>query len=615
MELQNDPINTSVTPSEEVTAAVATHTTEPTEASEPTSTPQNTRSLPSTKEEVIEATASLAQLPAEEISREEVNRLKVQFHNLRHDEVAAEKAAWAAQEHAEGEEFTPAADAQEEAFKAALYIIKEKKAELAARQAAEKLDNLLKKNAIIEELLRAADDTDNVHRHLDQVRELRKQFKEIGEVPEAEVSAIWKRYQSATENFYDQLKVNMDLRDLDFKKNLELKTLLITEAEALQQEEDIVAAFGRAQDLQQKWREIGPVAKELREEIWNKFKDLTAEIYKKYQAFFEERKAQERQNEEAKQALIARLEAISLDSLINHAAWEDATKQVIAAQEEWKQVGFASRKVNADLFKRFRAMADNFFAAKAAYFKGVKNEYAENLAKKITLCEQAEELSQSTDWKKAADALMELQTKWKTIGAVARKESDAVWTRFRAACDAFFERKKANDSETRHSETANLKAKRDVVEQLKAIQASEGMDRKAEIAKVRELMAAYQAIGHVPFREKDKLHEAYRAEVSRLYETLDMNNRHAREQAFEQSVEALAGNERELSRQRERIVRSIDMKRQEIKTFENNLGFFNSKSKSGESMLRDMQARINRLHGELTELQQKLALVTEKLNG
>ena len=615
MELQNDPRNTSVNPIDESTAAVATPCSEPSQTSEPASTHQNTRALPPTKEEVTEAITALAQLPAEEISREEVNRLKVQFHNLRHDEVVAEKAAWAAQEHAEGEEFVPTVDAREEAFKAALNTIKEKKADLAARQAAEKLDNLLKKNAIIEELLKAADDTDNVHRHLDLVRDLRKQFKEIGEVPEAEVSAIWKRYQLATENFYDQLKVNMDLRDLDFKKNLELKTLLINEAEALQQTDDIVAAFARAQDLQQKWREIGPVAKDVRDEVWNKFKDLTAEIYKKYQAYFEERKAQERQNEDAKQALIARLEAINLADLTNHTAWEEATKQVIAAQEEWKQLGFASRKVNADLFKRFRSMADDFFAAKAAYFKGVKNEYAENLAKKITLCEQAEELSQSTDWKKAADALVELQTKWKTIGAVARKESDAVWARFRAACDTFFERKKANDSETRHSETANLRAKRDVVEQLKAIQATEATDRKAEIAKVRELMAAYQQIGHVPFREKDKLHEAYRAEVSRLYEALDMNNRHAREQAFEQSVEALAGNERELSRQRERIVRSIDMKRQEIKTFENNLGFFNSKSKSGESMLRDMQARIQRLRSELADLQQKLALITEKLNG
>lgn len=563
------------------------------------------------KPELLNAIKLLAEKDAADITRDDVNRLRVQFLNFRHDEIAAEKAAFVENGGAE-DDFQPAANADEETFKAALLTIKEKKAEFAARQEAERQENLQRKNLIIAEIDAAGEDTDNVHRQLDRVRELQQQFKETGEVPAPEVSDIWKRYQLATERFYDQLKVNKDLRDLDFKKNLDSKTLICERAEALLSEPDIVVAFRALQDLHGKWREIGPVAKEYREEIWNRFKDAGAEINKKYQAFFEERKAVEQQNESAKLALIERVEAIKPAEISGFAAWDEATKQVIGIQEEWKKLGFASRKVNAKLFTRFRSLCDEFFAAKAAYYKQVKDNYAENLAKKISLCEQAEELRDSTDWKKASEALIALQEQWRAIGAVPKAQSDAIWKRFRGACDVFFENKKQNSSERRRSEAANLKAKRDIIAQLTDIKA-DGEDRKAAIARVRELMKEYQAVGHVPFREKDKLHNAYREQVSRLHDELDMSTAKAAMAAFESSVSDLDG--ADLSRQRDKLVRSLEMKKNEIKTFENNLGFFNSRSKSGEAMLRDMQHRIARLRDEQTNIEKRIKLIDDKLNG
>jgi hypothetical protein len=569
------------------------------------------KTTPLTKEEILTRMQELAQKDAAEITREDVNRLKVQFYNARHEEVAAQKSEFLAAGNSE-EAFTPDADPAEEQFKAAYAAIKEKKAALAAEVEVQKQENLARKNAIIAEIDSAADDADNVHRQLEHVRELQASFKEIGEVPATEVSDTWKRYQLATEKFYDQLKVNKDLRDLDFRKNLESKTLICEEAARLNEEPDIVVAFRRLQDLHDKWREIGPVAKEYREEIWSRFKDISAEINKKYQAFFEERKALERQNEQSKLALIEKLEAVKPEELTSFAAWDEATKLVIAVQEEWKTLGFASRKANAQLYSRFRELCDGFFAAKAAHFKGIKEESAENLAKKISLCEQAEELQDSTDWKKAGEALIELQAKWKAIGPVPKKQSDAVWARFRAACDKFFESKKQNSNERRSAEQSNLKAKRDIIGQLKAITA-EAPDRKEAIAKVRELMKQYQGIGHVPFRDKDKLHDAYRAEVSRLHDELDMSTAKAALAAFENDVNELSGND--LSRQRDKLVRSLEMKKNEIKTFENNLGFFNSRSKSGEAMVRDMERRIARLRDEQSNIEKKIQLIDAKTNA
>jgi hypothetical protein len=606
MELQEQPLTApESTPASESAPIAPEATVEPAPAA----------ATPLTKSEIVAALEQTAQKPAADITRDEVNRLKVQFYNIRHDELAVEKAEFLAKGNEEAA-FAPHPDPMEDAFKAAINSIREKKAELAAQIEAEKQANLDKKNEIIAAIESAADDADNVHRHLEHVRELQQEFKTIGDVPATEASAIWKRYQLATERFYDQLKVNKDLRDLDFRKNLETKTLICEEAEHLAEEPNIVDAFRRLQDLHNKWREIGPVAKELREEIWNRFKEASAVINKKYQAFFEERKANEKENEDAKTALCERVEAIEIEAINSFAAWDEKTKDVLAAQEEWKKLGYASRKTNNTLFARFRAACDKFFSAKAAYFKTVKDDQSENLAKKLSLCERAEELKDSTDWKKTTDAFIALQADWKKIGAVPKKQSDAVWTRFRAACDYFFEQKKASGSDTRRTEQANLKEKRAIIEQLKAITAeSAGDDRQAAIVKVRELMTQYQQIGHVPFRDKDKVHTAYRAEVSRLHDELDMSTARAGMAAFESAVNELDGNDKELLRQRDKLVRSLEMKRNEIKTFENNLGFFNSRSRSGEAMLRDMQHRIARLRDEQANIEKKIAIIDGKIDA
>ena len=604
MELHDQPLTTP-----EETAGDAFITPEENAETAETTT---VAAAPMGKTEIVAALEKISQKDAAEITREEVNRLKVQFFAIRHDELAAEKAEFLAKGNEEAA-FAALPDEHEDVFKAALNIIKEKKAELAAAQEAERLINLDKKNAVIDEIDAASEDTDNVHRHLDKVRELQQQFKAIGEVPAPEVSNLWKRYQTATEKFYDQLKVNKDLRDLDFRKNFESKLLICEESERLSEEPDVVVAFRRLQDLHDKWREIGPVAKEQREDIWNRFKDASAVINKKYQAFFEERKAAERANEEAKNALCEQIEAISLDELKSFAAWDEKTKAVLQAQEEWKKLGFASRKTNAALFTRFRSLCDNFFSSKATYFKSVKDDLSENLAKKLTLCEKAEELKDSTDWKKTTDKLIALQNEWKSIGAVPKKQSDAVWTRFRAACDYFFEQKKQTGSDTRRTEQANLKEKKAIIEQLRAITAEGAADIAAAKASVRELMGKYQQIGHVPFRDKDKLHDAYRAEVSRLYDELDMSTAKAGMAAFEASVDEMSGDSRELMRQRDKLMRSLEMKRSEIKTFENNLGFFNSRTKSGEAMLNDIQRRISRLRDDQTNIEKKIALIDSKL--
>ena len=604
MELHDQPLTTP-----EETAGDAFITPEENAETAETTT---VAAAPMGKTEIVAALEKISQKDAAEITREEVNRLKVQFFAIRHDELAAEKAEFLAKGNEEAA-FAALPDEHEDAFKAALNIIKEKKAELAAAQEAERLINLDKKNAVIDEIDAASEDTDNVHRHLDKVRELQQQFKAIGEVPAPEVSNLWKRYQTATEKFYDQLKVNKDLRDLDFRKNFESKLLICEESERLSDAPDVVVAFRRLQDLHDKWREIGPVAKEQREDIWNRFKDASAVINKKYQAFFEERKAAERANEEAKNALCEQIEAISLDELKSFAAWDEKTKAVLQAQEEWKKLGFASRKTNAALFTRFRSLCDNFFSSKATYFKSVKDDLSENLAKKLTLCEKAEELKDSTDWKKTTDKLIALQNEWKSIGAVPKKQSDAVWTRFRAACDYFFEQKKQTGSDTRRTEQANLKEKKAIIEQLRAITAEGAADIAAAKASVRELMGKYQQIGHVPFRDKDKLHDAYRAEVSRLYDELDMSTAKAGMAAFEASVDEMSGDSRELMRQRDKLMRSLEMKRSEIKTFENNLGFFNSRTKSGEAMLNDIQRRISRLRDDQTNIEKKIALIDSKL--
>ncbi|MBR3766513.1 MAG: DUF349 domain-containing protein [Muribaculaceae bacterium] len=573
--------------------------------------PQEEVAIPQlSKPELLDALSELAQKDASEIGRDEVGRLKQQFYAIRKVEIEKEKAEFLEKGNEESA-FAAKEDESEAKFKEILNVIKEKKAALLAAQEAERQNNYEQKAKIVEEIKTLAADTDNVNRTFTQFKDLQQAFKNIGEVPPTLSTELWKQYQDAVEAYYDQLKINKELRDYDFKKNLDMKQLLCDEAEKLAEEDDVVVAFKRLQDLHDKWREVGPVAKDIREEIWGRFKDASAVINKKYQAFFEERKAREQENEDAKTAICERIEALDFEALKGYSEWDEMTKVILEAQEDWKKLGYASKKMNNALFARFRETCDKFFEKKANYFKTMKDELASNLEKKIALCEKAEALKDSTDWKKTTDAFVALQKEWKTIGAVAKKHSDVVWKRFLAACDYFFEEKKKKTSGVRQTEQANLKLKKEIIAKLGEI--AEDTPREDAIKQVKELMAQWQQVGHVPYREKDKVYEAYRTKVDELYKRFDMRGSQARMNNFEDSVNEMSGDENKLYRERERLMRNYEQKRNELNTYENNLGFFNSKSKSGDTMLRDLERKIQRIKEDLATLEQKIKVIDSHL--
>lgn len=552
---------------------------------------------PLTADEALAAALAVYDKDAAEITADDIRQLRQHFsafHML----------------DADGNPADAEQGRKEEDFKNLLTQIRDKKAQHTARVEAEQITNLERKRAIVDEILALAEDTDNVNRTFPRYRELQDEFNAIGDVPPTSDTAIWKAFQEARERYSDNLKINKELRDYDFKKNLDSKNLLLEEAEGLVTEDDVILAYRRLQELHNKWRQIGPVAKEIREEIWDRFKTASASINKRYQAHFEARKAREAENEAGKTALCERLEAIDLTKLATFAAWDQATKEVIDIQQQWRKFGFASKAVNKALFNRFRALCDKFFAAKAEFFRSTREELASNLARKTALCERAEALKDSTEWRKTTEELVALQKEWKTIGAVAKKHSDAVWQRFLAACDYFFEQKKKANSGTRRTEQENLKAKRDVIAELEKITAE--TPREEAMARMRELQDRWQEIGHVPFREKDKVYETYRAQIDRLRADLNLRESRARMERFTESISDLEGDKQKLFRERERLMRALEARRQELRTYENNLGFLSSKSKSGDSMLREFERKAERLRADIADLEQKIKLINSK---
>ena len=560
------------------------------------------------KSELVDALVALLDEPVDTV-RDAVAQIKMAFYNIRKTEIEAEKAEFLAKGNEEAA-FAVKEDAEEARLKDVLNQIKEKRAEYNNALEEERRKNLECKRAIIAEIKAITVDSDNVNKQYNRVQQLQQEFKNVGEVPATDSTDLWKEYQQATESFYDLLKINKELRDYDFKKNLEIKQQLCAEAEMLGTSNDVVNAFRRLQELHTQWRETGPVAKELREDLWIKFKDASSVINKKYQSFFEERKSKEKENEVAKTALCEQIEAIDLTSLKTYQAWEDATKAIIEMQEAWKKLGFAARKVNADLFARFRKSCDEFFARKAEFFKSVKDEYATNLAKKIALCEKAEALKDSTDWKKTTDTLVAMQKEWKTIGTVAKKHSEAVWKRFISACDAFFEAKNKQVGNVRKVEHDNLKAKKEIIASIKALLADESETEGGK--KVRELMKKWQEVGHVPFKEKDKIYAEYKEAVDTAYDKFDMKEVKATLNNFESSISQMTDKDK-IYREREYLVRNYEQKRNELKTFENNMGFFNATSKSGNSMIKEMERRIQKIKDELALIEKKINLIDSKL--
>ena len=520
------------------------------------------------KGELVEMMREAAARPIEEV-KDEVQAIKAAFFALRRDEVAKEKEDFLANGNNEGD-FTPKDDPDENNLKELLNVLKERRTEYNAAQEANREANLEKKRQIIALINEIANDPDNINRQFNRVKQLQQEFKDTGDVPATADTEVWKEFQRATERFYDVLKMNKELRDYDFKKNLELKQQLCEEAEALDEDPDIVSAFRKLQELHNNWR-------------------------------FEDRKSKEKENADAKTALCEKIEQITTDDLKTYAQWDEVTKQIIALQEDWKKLGYASRKANAALFARFRKSCDDFFAKKAEFYKAMKEELSANLAKKIDLCERAEALMDSTDWKEATDKFVEMQKEWKTIGPVVKKYSDNVWKRFIAACDHFFEEKKKQNVNVHAVEHDNLKAKKEVIATLKST-----IEEAAEDAAqtVRELMDRWQEIGHVPFKEKDKIYAQYRELVDKAFDTLDMRGSRSRGDG-QRGGGRPSGNDRGLS-ERDRLVRTYEQRMSELKTFENNMGFLTANTKSGNSLVQEMERRIARLKEEIADLEQRI---------
>ena len=546
--------------------------------------------------------------------KDEIDSLKQSYYKLRKAEIEAARKQFEENKDVEDEVFTPEADELEEILKSLLNTFKEKKAAFAEEQERIKEVNLVRKKEILDEIKALTEDSDNINKRYNDFQQLQQSFKEITNIPASAVNDLWKSYQLYVERFYDLLKINKELRDYDFKKNLDQKIALCEAAEALSENEDIIGAFKSLQALHEEWKGIGPVAKELRDELWNRFKAASSVINKRHQQHFESLKEGEQKNEEAKTALCVEIESINTDDLKSFNAWDEKTKEIIALQEQWKTIGFASRKVNNQLFERFRKSCDEFFRKKAEYFKAVKDEMARNLEKKKALCEKAEALKESTEWKSTTDTLIAIQKEWKTIGPVAKKYSDAVWKRFISACDYFFEQKAKQTSSQRQVELENLNQKKEIIAKLNAI--DENMETAEATARVRELMAEWNKIGFVPFKEKDKIYKEYQSVLDKHFTRLNMQENRNRLMSYTSTVQQLASSDQaqnKLYREREKLVHNYERLKAELHTYENNMGFLNISSKSGNSMLKEMERKMQQLKDQMQLIIQKIELIDENL--
>lgn len=558
-----------------------------------------------TKKEVLERVREIAH-GDEAPKKDEVDYLKMVFYKMHLAEREAEF-----KEYTDGggdpEQYQLRPDPDEEAFKAEMGIIKEKRQKLFREQEQEKQENLQKKLDIIEKIKSMLTSPEDANKSYKEFKALQDEWKEIKNVPAERANELWRNYQLYVEQFYDLLKLNSEAREYDFKKNLELKTKLCEAAEKLAEETDIISAFHQLQKLHQEYRETGPTAKELREEIWGRFKAASTVINKRHQQHFESLRAKEEENLERKTALCEKVEAIAAEENKGSSDWERHTKQIIEIQTEWKTIGFAPQKMNVKIFERFRAACDNFFARKAEYFRTLKDGFKENAEKKRALIEKAKALQDSTDWKSTSDKLINLQKEWKTIGAVPKKIGDQLWEEFLGACNKFFEARNAAGVGQRGEEHQNLDKKRSVIEQLKAAaeEAGDGLQER-----VQKLVEEYQSIGHVPFKEKDKLYEEYHAVLDKLYKDLNITVAKRRLSKFKDNLRQVAERgENALDNERARLMRQYEQLKSEVQTYENNLGFLNASSKKGNSLIDEMNRKVQKLKDEVQLVREKIKAI------
>ena len=567
--------------------------------------PQEERKVYETKKEVLDRVKEIAH-GEEAPQKEEVDYLKTVFYKLH----IAEREA-RLKEYIEGggdpEQYQITPDEDEEVFKAEMGIIKERRQQQFREQEAEKEENLKRKLDIIEKIKGMVTSPEEANKTFQEFKALQQEWREIKAVPAEKANELWRNYQLYVEQFYDLLKLNSEAREYDFKKNLELKTKLCEAAEKLAEESDVISAFHQLQKLHQEYREIGPVSKELREEIWGRFKAASTIINKRHQQHFEGIRAREEENLAKKTALCEKVEAIAAEENKGSGDWERHTKEIIELQAEWKTIGFAPQKMNVKIFERFRAACDDFFGRKAEYFRSLKDTFKENAEKKRALIEKAKALQDSTDWKSTGDKLINLQKEWKTIGMVPKKLGDQLWEEFLGACNKFFEARNAATAGTRGEEHANLEKKRDVIARLKLVTEEAG-DNLQET--VQQLVAEYQAIGHVPFREKDKLYEEYHAVLDKLYKELNISVAKRRLNNFKQNLKQVAERgENALDNERARLFRQYEAMKQEIQTYENNLGFLSVSSKKGNSLIDEMNRKVQKLKDDMNLVREKIKAI------
>ena len=543
--------------------------------------------------EILERISEIAGIASESV-KGEINYLKLLYYKLRQQETDAEMQAFI-DGNGDPATYESKPDELEPRLKDLLNIQKEARAAMVKARDEEYANNLALKREVLDKMETIAGNAEEVGQKYNEFQELQKQFKEIGAVDQQEVAGLWKRYTQLTEQFYDALKINKELRDYDFRKNLEAKLQICEEAEKLVQAPDVVDAFRKLQEMHEQWRIIGPVAPSVREEIWNRFKAASTEINKRHQVHFEQLKAQEHANEMGKTSICEKVEAIDLSQITTVKGWDDATKVILAFQDEWRKLGFASKRVNTQLFERFRQSCDNFFNQKAEFFKSVRGEQSDNLQRKIELCERAEALSTSTDWRKTTDQLISLQNEWKTIGPAPRKYSQQVWERFKSACDAFFKAKEEAVGGERATERANFERKQEIILALTNLKDDV---ENATVKGVRDLMNQWAEIGHVPFKEKDKLQAKYKELIDFFFDKLDMKGQRRRFENIKEHVASIKDSNT-LQRKLERLIN-------DLKTYENNLGFLNAKSKSGNGLVALMQSKMDELKAEIEELKKRI---------
>lgn len=566
-----------------------------------------------TKEELIN---KLKALLAEDVlpPRVEVESLKQAFYKLRSQELDALKAKYITEHDGSSDGFVVEPDPADDQLKQLLASVKEKRAKAIAEEEKLKEENLTRKLNIIDKIKILTESTEDFGKLYKEFKDLQQEWNDIKLVPQGKVKELWRSYQIYTEKFYDLLKINNELRDYDFKKNYELKASICESVEALVNEDDIISAFHQLQNFHQQWREIGPVAKEVRDEIWERFKEASTEINKKYQSHFVDMKSQEEDNLKEKTAICEALKTIDYSVLTSAKIWDEKTKEVLGYQEKWKTIGFVPRKVNAQIFEEYRSLCDKFFDNKAEFFRGQKDEMELNLEKKKALCERANLLKESTDWKSAGEELISIQKEWKTIGAVPRKFSDLLWKEFISACDFFFEQRNKATSSQKEEEVENLNKKKELIEKIKGL--DQTVDADALVATLKECMAEWSSIGFVPFKEKDKIYKEYQTALDEHFDRLKVSRSERRLQSFKSTIDDISKSDRpkgKLFRERDKLIHQYNKVKADLQTYENNMGFL-SISKGANGLLKDMNHRIEDLKNELEVITKKIEAIDESMN-